>query len=95
VVDFAFHEVYTLSGTVRDADSNPVPGAAVAAAPGNQTTSTTANGAYTLTLTAGTYTVSALKSGYPMPDVQSVSVPPSRTDVDFVFPPRYSICGTV
>ena len=94
-VNFSFPATYTVSGTVRDYDGTPMPVVLVAAAPGSHSSSTDATGAYTLTLPAGTYTISAIKSGYPGPAPQSVMVPPSRSGVDFTFPQRYSICVSV
>ncbi len=49
----------TLQGTVKDTSSNPISGAQVIAAPGNRATSTGTTGAYTITLPAGTYSITA------------------------------------
>jgi protocatechuate 3,4-dioxygenase beta subunit len=90
--------VYSISGTVREQDGTPVPGVQVSTAGGpvSASTYTSATGAYTLSVITGTYTVSAEKYYNAMdPPPQSVTVPPSRAGVDFVFPPRFSINGTV
>ena len=57
--------------------------------------STDASGRYALTVIAGTYQVEASKTDYPGPPPQAVTVPPSLTNVDFTFPQRYTISGTV
>lgn len=94
-INFVYPARFTISGTVRDYDDTPVPDVLMAAFPGNYGASTDVNGAYTLTVLAGTYDVSASKFGSPSPPTQSVTVPPSRGGVDFSFPQRYTIAGTV
>ena len=56
---------------------------------------TDATGAYTLTVSANTYSVYASKSDYPDAPAQTVSVPPNADHVDFVLPPVYTISGRV
>jgi len=92
-VDFVFPERLILGGTVRDYDGTPLEGALLRASPGGYVASTDARGMYTITLLAGTYTVTVSMGGYPPPDGRVVTIPPSRTDVDFVFPQRYRISG--
>jgi peptide/nickel transport system substrate-binding protein len=59
----------TLTGRVVDQDSEPVLGATVTA--GNATRSTDADGVYSVTMLAGTYTVNATKTGYQMDSVEA------------------------
>lgn len=92
-VDFTFPQCYTIGGTVREHNGTPVQDVVVTTSPGDYLTFTDANGVYTLTVVSGTYTVSAFKFGYPGPLTQTVTVPPSRTDVNFTFPQRYTIAG--
>ena len=97
VVDFTFPERFTISGTVRDYDDTPIEGAWVSTDYGDPvyvSDNTDASGAYTLAVIAGTYTVSASKSGLPGPPEQTVTVPPDQV-VDFTFPERFTISGTV
>ena len=56
---------------------------------------TDASGAYTLTVSAGTYSIVASKDGYPDPDDQEVTVPPDANGVDFTLPQPYDVTGTV
>jgi protocatechuate 3,4-dioxygenase beta subunit len=94
-INFVYPARFTISGTVRDYDNTPVADVLMAASPGNYGASTDVNGTYTLTVLAGTYDVSASKFGYPSPPTQSVTVPPGRGGIDFSFPQRYTIAGTV
>ncbi|MCX6030252.1 MAG: carboxypeptidase-like regulatory domain-containing protein [Chloroflexi bacterium] len=97
-VDFIFPTRYTITGTVRDYDGVPLQNARVSTdyySPVHTYDDTDANGLYALTVVSGTYTLEASKSGYPGPSTQQVTVPPSRTNVDFTFPARYTITGTV
>lgn len=74
-------QTYTISGTVT-ANGSGLEGVLVAG--GGQSTLTTANGAYTLSqVVAGTYTISASRSGYTLSAPHSVTVGPSRTGVNF------------
>lgn len=96
-VDLTFSERYTISGVVRDYDGAPLAGIRVrtSSGPVSASTDTSANGAYTLTVTAGSYTVEADKFNNAMdPPGRSVTVPPSQSGVDFTFPTRYTISGT-
>ena len=56
---------------------------------------TDANGHYEMQLPSGIHCVSASKYPRPAPAAQAVTVPPSQTTVDFVFPRYYTISGTV
>ncbi len=96
VVDFTFPQRFTISGTVRDYDDTPMEGAwvSISGGPVSDSDHTDASGVYTLTVTAGTYTVRASKSGLPGPPGQTVTVPPDQV-VDFTFPQRLTISGTV
>src|SRR2546425_1195678 len=49
----------TLQGTVKDTSGNPIAGAQVIATPGNRADTTTSAGAYSISLSAQTYTVTA------------------------------------
>ena len=89
---------YTIAGTVLDAAANPVPGVIVTdnALPAH-TATTAANGTYTLTTWAGSYTISAakngdtcLKTGWATP----VVLPPNKTNINFTCP-VYTISGSV
>jgi uncharacterized membrane protein len=62
----------TLAGRVVDQDSEPVLGATVTA--GNATRSTDADGAYSIAILAGAYTVNATKTGYEMDSVAATVV---------------------
>ena len=48
-----------INGTVEDASSNPIEGAAVTATPGNHQGATVADGTYSISLPAGTYSATA------------------------------------
>jgi hypothetical protein len=63
----------------------------------DQSTSANANGYYTLTVDAGTYSVSVRKINYDSPPAQSVTVGPDQSDVNFELLPieYYVISGTV
>ena len=85
-------------GIVRDFDLTPVANAGVfyfGSGSNIGSTLTDARGMYTLTVSADTYRVSVSKPGYPPPSEQMVTVPPDRTDVNFTFPQRYTIGGTI
>jgi hypothetical protein len=87
---------YSVSGTVTDADSAPMPDVLISAndAP---TTTTDLNGIYALSVYAGTYTVTAALEGYTFdPVMRTVGVPPDATGQDFVGTLlTYSISGQV
>jgi hypothetical protein len=69
---------------VTDGSNNPLSGVSVSAGAGGSAT-TNASGYYTITnVVTGAYTVTPFKSGYTFsPSSRSVSVPPSRTGVNF------------
>jgi protocatechuate 3,4-dioxygenase beta subunit len=97
-IDLTFPATYTISGIVRDHAGTPVEGASVSTRwddPSDAYASTDATGAYTLTVIAGTYHVSASKSGYADSNVQTVTVPPDATGIDLTFPETYTISGVV
>jgi len=96
-IDLTFAPRYTIRGLVRDADGVPVENALVqtGGGPVSALAWTDGNGLYTLTVLAGSYTVQASKNGYGMAPPRVVIVPPSRGSIDFTFPPRYTIRGTV
>jgi hypothetical protein len=88
----------TISGAVRNYDGGSVPGVIVYASGGATYQAVPGpGGAYTITLPPGVYSVRADSSDprYPSPAPQQVTVPPSRTGIDFVFPQAYGIAGTV
>ncbi|MDQ7065329.1 MAG: carboxypeptidase regulatory-like domain-containing protein [candidate division KSB1 bacterium] len=67
----------TLSGVVKTTTGKALQGATVTAYTGSDTviTKTAANGSYQFTLTGGTWTVKAEKTGYVSPSPQSKTVP--------------------
>lgn len=80
---------YQVSGTVRDSNGAPVAGAEVTAASiqsGLIVAQSAANGAYSLSLPAGFYTISVAKQGYQQGSTITLTVPPARTGVDLVLP---------
>ena len=79
-----------ISGHVRDGGGNPISGVAVSAGAGGSAV-TDASGAYTISvLTAGTYVLTASKSGYVFsPAARVVRVPPSVSEQDFTTTPVY------
>jgi clostripain len=90
---------YSVSGTARDSGGLPLAGVGIADDAGHSTTSDS-SGAYSLDLPAGSYALSASKTGYTCsPAPITISVPPSKSGQDFsctaVPTPRYSIAGTV
>ena len=89
----------SIRGTVRDSLGRPLENASVYASACGLTygTDTDVSGAYTLTVSANTFSVSASKSGYTSPPAQSVSVPPDASRVDFALTARvtYTITGRV
>lgn len=76
----------TISGRVLDGLRNAVAGASVTASgPVVASTTTRPTGRYTFyDLPAGTYRISVIADGYPVPPVQTITVPPSIVNVDFV-----------
>ncbi len=95
----------TLTGTVYDATgtpvSDPIAGATVwASRSPTETTRTTSgpDGAYTLVLSAGTYTVTTSAYGYLTGEIAGVSVSPGMTttqNIPLTPAPRYVVSGTV
>ena len=96
-VNFTFPERHTVSGAVVDYDGTPMQSVYVHTYSGPVSASdyTDANGEYSLTVISGTYSIEARKSDTPGPPRQTVTVPPGQTDVDFTFPERFTISGTV
>jgi hypothetical protein len=88
-VDFVFPQRYRISGYARDDAGMPLADVIISTRPGSFITSTDASGAYAMYVLAGTYTLTASKAGYPSPPTQSITVPPERDDVDWVFPRRF------
>ena len=80
---------YPISGTVRDYNNNLLQGVSVTDGAGH-TVSTNASGVYTLSDTAGSYTITAAKSGdsciKTITWTNPVTVPPSATGKDFTCP---------
>lgn len=56
---------------------------------------TDAQGRYTLTVSANTYRIAVSRVGYFAPPAQTVTAPPSRTDVNFTFLAPSTIAGFV
>jgi hypothetical protein len=82
---------YAIRGKVSEDGLGAVADALVTAEPGGFLAVTNASGAYTLTVSTSAtaaYTVTAGKSGYVSPAPRVVTVPPSRTAIDFQFPHR-------
>jgi protocatechuate 3,4-dioxygenase beta subunit len=94
-VNFDYPQRFSISGAVRDFDGTVVVEAVVTANPGGYSTLTDAQGTYSLSVVAGVYQVRAAKTGYQIPPEQTVTVPPSRSNVDFTFPERLSLGGAV
>lgn len=97
-VNFTYPRRYTIRGTVRNYDGALVQDVYVSTSwsdPMHTSAETDASGAYTLTVTAGTFNIGASKTGYPDPEDRQVTVPPDATGVDFTFPQPYPISGTV
>lgn len=99
-VDFTLEPAaYTIRGVVRDSGGQPVEDATVyASACGlGYGTDTDASGAYILTVSANTFSVSASKYGYIGSPVQIVAVPPNAEQVDFTLLAKvtYTITGRV
>ena len=93
-VDLTFPQLLTVSGTVRDYDGTALAGVSLSSQPSGAYAQTDTNGHYEMQLPSGIHCVSASK--YPRPrGGQAVTVPPSQTTVDFVFPRYYTISGTV
>ena len=84
---------YTITGTVRDVNGNPVDGTVVTASTsccGQSTATTSPTGRYTLTVSrGGTYLVEA--GGVR----RLATVPPNTIGVDLTVPRQYAIGGTV
>jgi hypothetical protein len=87
----------TLTGMVMDGASVPLSGAIIDVS-GGYTTITDTNGNYSLTLVAGTYSVTASKYGYVSSTVSGVVVtPPGTTTQNFMLisAPRSTVSGVV
>ncbi|MFC6232579.1 beta strand repeat-containing protein [Paenibacillus allorhizosphaerae] len=83
-----------ISGTVKDANGNPVEGATVSNGAINRATN--AGGAYTLNVPPGTYTVSVFKTGYPSDSKTNIQVTAGQTTtVNFGNISSGAISGTV
>ena len=94
-VDLTFPQLYTVSGTVRDYDGTALAGVSLSSQPAGAYAQTDTNGHYEMQLPSGIHCVSASKYPRPAPAAQAVTVPPSQTTVNFVFPRYYTISGTV
>jgi protocatechuate 3,4-dioxygenase beta subunit len=97
-IDFNFFTPYTIQGTVRTSEGEPVVNAYVATGeddPLAAVASTDANGDYTLIVSEGVYHIQVSAFGLPSPPPQVVSAPPSRTGIDFTTPPLMRIQGSV
>ncbi|NOZ73320.1 MAG: peptidoglycan DD-metalloendopeptidase family protein [Chloroflexi bacterium] len=88
-------QMYAVSGKVQDRNNDPVLSVTISAGAGGSTT-TDADGAYTLSLPAGTYTLTPSKSGYSFsPEQRIVKVPGAASGADFIGvadggpPPRF------
>ena len=79
---------YTIAGQVSDGGGQPMAGVTVAD-DADKSALTDSSGAYTLSgLTAGTYTLTASKSGHSFtPSSRTVTLPPSATGAGLVGPP--------
>ncbi len=97
-VDFTFAQHDIISGVVKDPKGNPVAGANITTDIMDSlstSTSTDANGAYSLAVLPGIYHLSASLSGYVSPPAQRIVVPPSHTEVNFSLLDAYTIQGKV
>jgi protocatechuate 3,4-dioxygenase beta subunit len=93
-------ETYTISGVVREFDGSPVAFVSVRTDlndPAYVSAVTNVSGVYTLTIpTAGVYHIRANRYATGLnPAEQVVTVPPGQTNVDFTFPQRFTVRGTV
>lgn len=77
---------YSVSGTVKDADGNAISGATVSDGSGNSTT-TSADGSWSMDLVNDTYTLTASKSGY-VNKSKSVTVSGSPETLNFTLAKR-------
>ncbi|UUZ86663.1 carboxypeptidase-like regulatory domain-containing protein [Paenibacillus sp. P26] len=92
-VNFSYGAV---SGTVKDANGNPVPGATVLAYNVSGSTTTDANGKYRLNMAPGTYTLTVSKPGYPTESKTNIQVTAGQTTtVNFGEFSSGTISGTV
>ena len=80
---------------MRDYDGTALAGVSLSSQPSGAYAQTDTNGHYEMHLPSGIHCVSASKYPRPAPAAQAVTVPPSQTTVDFVFPRYYTISGTV
>ncbi len=88
---------YSISGRVKDASNNGIPGVTISDGVGHSVT-TDNNGNYSLGgLVAGMYALTPHKNGYSFNPISTATdVPPSKTGVDFTGTPlTYSIAGRV
>lgn len=85
----AFYQYgYRISGQIKDANGNPLPGVTVSTSAGGSAT-TNATGIYTLTnLLTGTYSITPTKLGFAFsPPVRTLAVPPHAAAQDFIGAP--------
>ena len=73
----------SISGTVADADGNPVEGAVVRVANSQERTSTAADGSYSLELLPGSYRLFVIAQGYGTKESSAIVAEGSDTAVDF------------
>ena len=86
---------YTLSGTVKDAAGVAVAGATVSDTAHKLTTTTDATGAYSFTVPAGTYNLTASKAGYTNGTKQVVVSNSNMTGQDITITLLPKVSGTV
>jgi protocatechuate 3,4-dioxygenase beta subunit len=90
---------YRIRGTVRDHDGVPLKEVSVYTSwndPDDAWANSDASGVYELTVgVAGTYLITAYKSGLPSPPKRMATVPPDTEGIDFTFPPTYTLSGFV
>jgi hypothetical protein len=96
-VNFAATETVGIAGTLKGVSGNPISGATVSYNGGSQTASTDTNGNYTLSIPAGTYSVTAAASGFQSQTQQNITVSSATvTTVDFTLTASTGqITGTV
>lgn len=88
-IDFTFLTPYTIAGFVRDHEGNPIKGAEVIRNGGPfdfDVVTTNATGYYSFTVSTSEQRINASKAGYLKGTEQTISVPPSRNDVNFSLP---------
>jgi hypothetical protein len=97
-VNFALLTPYTIQGTVRTFDGQPLSGANLVTSeddPMIAYASTDSEGNYTMVVREGTYHIWVSAYGLGSPPFQVATVPANQSGVDFTMPQPFLISGTV